>query len=330
MREATEIRIVFMGTPEFSVPSLRALVGMQHIDARPIRVVGVFTQPDRPAGRGQKLTAPPVKTAALEAGIRVFQPERLRQPDALAQLIDLKPDLIVVVAYAQILPKTVLELPRYGCLNVHASLLPQYRGASPIQAAILDGLADTGVSVMKMDEGLDTGPVLSQVPVPIDPRDTCATLTTKLSAAGAGLLASTLPGWIAGTTLAKPQDDSQATITRLIKKEHGIIDWTLTAVRIEHQVRAMYPWPTAFTHYEGGPLKVLKASVMSGAPEYSGDPGSLLVVEQAPVVGTGSGLLILEVVQPAGRRPMPASDWLRGAPHVEGTVLGTPEIASKY
>jgi methionyl-tRNA formyltransferase len=328
VRETTEVRIVFMGTPEFSVPCLRALLSLQHVGSHPTRVVGVFTQPDRPSGRGQKLMAPPVKIAALEAGVPVYQPERLRRPEAIALLAGLDPDLIVVSAYAQILPKAVLDMPQYGCLNVHASLLPQYRGASPIQGAILDGQAETGVSIMRMEESLDTGPVLTQVPVPIDPFDTSATLTTKLSAAGAGLLVSTLPGWIAGTIIPKPQDESQATMTKTIKKEDGLIDWTMTAVRIEHQVRAMYSWPCAFTYCEKGMLKVLKASVVSGGVEFSGAAGTLLVLDQMPVVATGSGLLALEEVQPAGKRPMAASDWLRGTHHLEGSILGATGTAS--
>ncbi len=316
-------RTVFMGTPEFSVPCLTALLEIARGGNPPLRVVGVFTQPDRPAGRrGQVMTASPVKVAALRANLPVFQPERLRSQEAVFNLAQLRPDLIVVAAYAQILTLPVLDLPRLGCLNVHASLLPRYRGASPIQAPILDGAESTGVTIMRMDEGLDTGPVLTQVSVPIDPDATAGSLTTMLASEGARLLSATLPRWIAGSIGVEPQDDSQATMTKRLTKEDGRIDWRREARVVERQVRAMSPWPGAYTGTSAGLLKVHRAAVLPAATE--GVPGTLVAHPEGPAVITGDGLLVLIEVQPAGRRAMPGSDWLRGARTLLGTVLGGP------
>jgi methionyl-tRNA formyltransferase len=254
----------------------------------------------------------------------VFQPVRLRSPEALANLAALSPDLIVVAAYAHILPRAILDLPRYGGVNVHASLLPRYRGASPIQAAILDGVAETGVTIMRMSVGLDDGPILAQITVPIDPADSAESLTDKLAVAGAHLLTNTVKGWIAGTITPEPQDGSQATTTQLLMKEHGLIDWSGPASLIERQVRAMYPWPGAYTVLKAGTLKVLHAKVLVAEPE-SPVPGTVISTAEGPAVATGDGLVLLQTVQPAGKRPMTGSDWLRGAPHLTGSLLGTME-----
>jgi methionyl-tRNA formyltransferase len=316
------LRIVFMGTPAFAVPTFEALLDLGTVDGRPAQVVGAVTQPDRPAGRGQRLVSPPVKDVALAAGVSVLQPERLRRPEGIAALEALAPDLIVVAAYAQILSQRVLDLPPHGCLNVHASLLPRYRGAAPIQAAILDGMSETGVSIMLMEAGLDTGPVLSQVHIGLRDDDTAGTLTQTLSMAGAELLAATLPGWISGTVVPQPQEDALATMTRPLRKEDGRIDWSQPAARIARQVRAMQPWPGAFTTIGEAPLKVFKAvpiDVQGAAP-----PGTMLDIGGTPAVATADRAVLLQQVQPAGRRPMSGGDWLRGSGAAfRGAVLGT-------
>jgi methionyl-tRNA formyltransferase len=310
-----------MGTPAFAVPSLEALLRLETVGGRRARLVGVFTQPDRPAGRGKRLIAPPVKVVALGAGVSVFQPERLRRPEGMAALSSLEPELIVVAAYAQILPRAALDLPRFGCLNVHASLLPRYRGASPIQAAILDGERETGVSLMLMDEGLDTGSVIAQAREPIGDEDTAESLSHRLALAGAGLLVRTLPAWVGGELTPQPQDNGLATMTRPLTKEEGRIDWSRPATYLARHIRAMHPWPGAFTTAGEGILKVLAAA--AGECAVQGSPGTLLRRDGWPAVVTGEGELILRIVQPEGRRAMDGAAWLRGAgaPYL-GTVLG--------
>ncbi len=291
-----------MGSPEFAVPVLRAL-------AKEYNVVGVVTQPDKAAGRGRKLKAPPVKQAALELGLPVMQPRRLRKPEAFAQLAEWKPDLIVVAAYGQILRPNVLELPRYGCVNVHASLLPRWRGASPIQHAILNGDSETGITIMLMDEGMDTGPILSQRAIPILPDETAGELSKRLSELGAQLLLETLPKYLSGEITPQPQDDSQATYAPLLKKEDGRLDFSRSAEELARQVRAFNPWPAAFTEWRGQPFKILRAHAADGeAPA-----GKRLVHEKKPAFGTASGILVLDEVQPAGKKPMAGEVFLRGA-----------------
>ena len=315
---AAASRILFMGTPDFAVPVLHALAaaGPEHN----WRVAGVATQPDRPAGRGMQLAPSPVKQAALEYGLPVLQPPRLRKaPEAVEELRALAPDLIVVAAYGLILPRAVLELPAFGCINVHASLLPAYRGASPIAAAILDGLAETGVSIMLMDEGMDTGPVLAQAHVPIYPDDTTLTLGKRLAGQGAALLRATLPGWLAGDVAPVAQDElpGEPSICRLIAKEAGEIDWAQPAAAIERSTRAYTPWPGAYTTWHGQPLKIVRARALPDVET----PGRVVRTTEGVAVGTGGGLLLLDVVQPAGKRPMPARDFLNGAPGFVGAVL---------
>jgi methionyl-tRNA formyltransferase len=321
MANTEAVRVVFLGTPAFAVPSLEALVRTESVQGRPLRVVGVFTQPDRQADR-RRVTAPPVKEAAQAHGIPVFQPERLRRAEGMSALRALAPDLIVVVAYAQILPSAALSLPRHGCLNVHASLLPRHRGAAPIQAAILEGDAETGVSIMLMDEGLDTGPVLAEARVPIGPEDTAESLAATLATAGADLLLRVLPGWLAGTVEPRPQDESRASMTRPLRKTDGAIDWRQPAVRIARLVRAMHPWPGAYTTARGDLLKVLAAEARSG--DAAEPPGTLLARDGEAMVATGEGLLLLARVQQAGRRPLSGAEWLRGASALRGTLLGEP------
>ena len=308
-------RVIFMGTPRFAVPTLLAL-GKGH------QVVGVVTQPDRRAGRGRKVVASPVKEVALARGWPLFQPPTLRSPDAEARLADWDPDVIVVAAFGQILHKPVLTLPPHGCLNAHASLLPRYRGAAPIAAAILDGETITGVTIMHMDEGLDTGPILAQAECSIAPDDTTATLTAKLADAGAELLVTTLPGWLVGQIQAQPQDGSLATYCRLLKKADGHLDWTQHAANLDRQVRACDPWPGAFTTWHGQRLKVLRARARP-AWQGQGRPGQVIELDDGIGVVTGQGVLQLVEVQLAGKKPMTAAVFVRGQRDLLGNLLGT-------
>lgn len=292
-----------MGSPDFAVPTLRSL-------AAHYPVVGVVTQPDRPAGRGRVLTPPPVKMTALELGIEVIQPEKLREPAAQERLQAWSPDLIVVTAFGQILRKSVLELPRYGCINVHASLLPRWRGAAPIQAALLHGDPTTGATIMVMDPGVDTGPVLAQQAVEIAPDDTAASLGARLAEAGASLLIDTLAGYLSGSIQPQPQDDSRATYAAMLKKEEGLLDFSRPAEELERRVRAYNPWPSAYMDWQGQPLKVHRARVALLA---QGQPGERAVIDGLPAVCTAQGWLVLEEVQPAGKRAMQGRDFLRGS-----------------
>jgi methionyl-tRNA formyltransferase len=305
-------RVVFMGTPAFAVPSLHTLHRTQ-------TVLGVVTQPDRPAGRGRKLVASPVKAAAAALGLPVLQPQRLREPEALARLTGWKPDLIVVAAFGQILKPVVLDLPPHGCVNVHASLLPRWRGAAPIAAAILSGDAETGVTLMKLDVGLDTGPMLARRAEPTRADDTTATLTARLAESGARLLAETLPRYLAGAITPEPQDEAAATYAPQLRKEAGRLDFTQPARDLERRVRAFTPWPGAFTLWQGQPLKVLRTRVVEGT---SGMPGEVTPTEGGPAVSCGRGRLLLLEVQPAGKRPMTGIDFARGARGFVGTRLG--------
>jgi methionyl-tRNA formyltransferase len=309
------IRVVFMGTPEFAVPSLLALC--EHYD-----VVGVVTQPDRPAGRGQTLTLSPVKVAALTAELPVFQPKTLRSPEAVGHLAEWEPSAIVVAAFGQILPTPVLELPAYGCLNLHGSLLPRYRGAAPMPAAILAGDPVTGVTLMQMDEGLDTGPILAQAEYPITALDTTTSLTARLSSLAAHLLIEKLPGWISGEIQAHPQDDSLATYCGPLEKEDGYLDWTRPAVHLDRQVRACDPWPGAYTTWQGRILKVLRARPRPDRP-VEGEPGQVVALKPGIGVVSGEGLLQLIDVQLSGKRVVDAEEFARGQRGLIGGMLGT-------
>jgi methionyl-tRNA formyltransferase len=305
-------RAIFMGTPQFAIPTLQVLIDESSGGA--VQVVGVVTQPDRPRGRGRKLQPSPVKTLAQEHGLPVLQPASLRDPKALADLGALQPDVIVVAAFGQILPTTVLDLPPAGCINVHASLLPRWRGAAPVAAAILAGDETTGVTIMKMEAGLDTGPILNQRPLAITPDDTRESLTARLAQLGADLLRDTLPAWLAGDIEPQPQDESLVTYAPQIKKERGRINWNEPGDSIARQVRAFYPWPGAFTHWQDTPLKILRAVAAVGrSPDQDAPPGTVIAGPDGPTVVTGRGLLHLYQVQPAGKRPMPADAFARGA-----------------
>jgi len=306
-------RVLFMGTPHFALPTLEALHEAHE-------VIGVVTRPDKPAGRGQRLRPPPVKQWALAHGLEVLQPPRLSEPRVLATLRGLKPEVIVVAAYGQILPSEVLNLPPAGCLNVHASLLPKHRGAAPIPAAILAGDRVTGVTIMLMDEGLDTGPILAQRACPITPQDTTASLTEKLAQMGADLLTETLPRWLAGHITPLPQDEAQASYCPLISKGDGLIDWMLPAEEIWRRVRAYNPWPSAYTFWKGRLLKIWRARPLP--EETTGEPGTVLDTPLGPAISTGKGLLLLEEVQLAGKRAMPAAEFVRGQRGFVGAKLG--------
>jgi methionyl-tRNA formyltransferase len=296
-------QIVFMGSPDFARPTLQAL-------ADNFDVAGVVTQPDRPAGRGRQLQAPAVKQLAEELGLPIMQPKTLKAPEALKQLREWKPDLIVVAAFGQILRPAVLELPPKGCINVHASMLPRWRGAAPIQAAILHGDAETGITIMQMDPGLDTGPILSQRTVPIADEDTAGSLSEKLAQLGGELLIETLPGYLAGRLVPVPQDDAKSTYAPMLKKADGELDPAKPAEELARQVRAYHPWPGSFLAMPGGPLKVLAAHADAGK---GGKPGQRAVRGNLPALATADGWLLLDEVQPPGKRPMSGEDYLRGA-----------------
>lgn len=298
------MRLVFMGSPDFSVPSLRAL-------ASAYQVVGVVTQPDRPAGRGRALTPPPVKVAALNLGLSVFQPVRLRAPEATQVVAEWSPDLIVVAAYGQILRDSILNLPQHGCLNVHASLLPRWRGASPVQAALRAGDSVTGITIMRMDAGMDTGAILAQAPMPVGDSDTGGSLTARLAPLGASLLLETLPGYLEGNIASAPQDEALVTLAPLLTKEDGRLDFLHRAVELERQIRAYDPWPGTFLEWHGRRIGVLRARAASSAEVPA---GRLTQLGGIPAVGTSEGVLVLEMVRPAGRQAVSGEAFLRGAP----------------
>ena len=307
-------KLIFMGTPDFAVPVLKALIGRYEI-------VGVVTQPDRRAKRGRKLEASPVKVAALAHDLPVLQPPSLRRPDAVAELRALAPEVIVVAAFGQILPAEVLAIPPKGCLNVHASLLPRCRGAAPVAAAILAGEEETGVTIMLMDEGLDTGPVLSQATCSISPQDTRESLRAKLAQLGADLMMDTLPRWLAGAIEPQPQDHDQATYCGIIAKEDGLIDWSQSAVEICRSCRAYCSWPGIYTYWRGKLLKVLSAESL---PRWSGEeePGRVMALDEGLAVATGEGALLLDEVQLAGKKALSAEVFARGQRDFVGSVLG--------
>jgi len=300
--------IVFMGSPDFALPTLRALTSHYPI-------AGVVTQPDRPKGRGQTLTPPPVKRLAQELGLPVIQPRRLREPEAMRQLLAWQPGLIVVAAFGQILKPEVLELPPHGCINVHASLLPRWRGAAPIQAAILHGDEQTGVTIMRMDPGVDTGPTLSQRAIPTLPDDTAISLSERLASLGAGLLIETLPSYLSGKLVPQPQDESLATYAPMLKKEDGLLDFTQPAAYLACRVRAFNPWPGAYTLWQGHILKIHHAHPIPNPQSQIPNqvPGVPVIHQSLPAFITGDGLLVLDEVQPAGKKPMPGKVFLSGA-----------------
>ncbi|MBI4762164.1 MAG: methionyl-tRNA formyltransferase [Chloroflexota bacterium] len=296
-------RIVFMGSPDFALPTLRAL-------ASAYNVVGVVTQPDRAAGRGRELKPPPVKVLALELNLPVIQPEKLRAPEAMSQLREWNPDLIIVAAFGQILKPDVLNLPRFGCINVHASLLPRWRGAAPIQAAILAGDEETGVTIMKMDAGLDTGPILAKRAIRLKPDDTAGSVFQALSTLGADLLLDILPDYLAGKLTPTPQPAEGVTYAPMLKKEDGRLDFTRPAAELERKVRAFNPWPGAWFEWNGSPLKVMRGRIVSVGKGLAS--GTRLTVEGRPAVMCADAALVLEEVQPAGKKVMDGKSFLAG------------------
>lgn len=312
-------RIVFMGTPEFAVPSLTALY--EQSTTHHWTIVSVMTQPDRRAGRGNKVIASPVKQQAKSFGLSLLQPASLRKEPAVVETLrELQPDLIVVAAYGLFLPTSVLDIPTFGCINVHASLLPRYRGASPIHAAILNGDRETGISIMLMDEGLDTGPILAKTQQPILSDDTTSVLSDRLATQGANRLVETLPKWLAGELPPVPQSELPGTpsLCRMIKKSAGQIDWTQPASQIERMTRAYTPWPSAFTTWNNQPFKIIQANVTEGEVALS----MVVEIDGQIAVGTGNGLLVLKTVQPASKRAMDIGGFLNGAPNFVGSQLG--------
>jgi methionyl-tRNA formyltransferase len=307
-------RVIFMGTPPFAVPSLEAL-------AERYEVVGVVTQPDRPAKRGRKLTSSAVKKTASALGLRVLQPESLRETEAVAQLRDLKPQVMVVAAFGQILRPEVLTIPPSGVINVHPSLLPKYRGASPIAGALLAGEEETGVTIMLMDEGMDTGPILAQRTIEIDAEDTTGSLEETLGTLGAELLVDTLPRWLDGAVEARAQEDSDATYTRPVSKKDAVIDWELPALDIWYRIRAYNPRPGARTYWKGNMLKILCARPET---KWKGreTPGEVVMLPAGVGVVAGQGVLLLEEVQLAGKRALGAEEFVRGQREFVGSVLG--------
>ncbi len=311
-----ELRVVFMGTPDFAVPSLEYLILDEY------EVVAVYTQPDKTAGRGRSLVFPPLKKAALSLGLPVVQPVNFKSPEVVTQLASFHPDVIVVAAFGQILPQSVLDIPRYGCINIHPSLLPRFRGASPVAAAILAGDKFTGVSIMLMESGLDTGPVLARAQVSISAHDTTGSLTTKLARIAANLLLETLPCWLRGELAPQPQNEAEATYSETISKEEGEIDWQLSATDIWRRVRAFYPWPGCYTRWRGRQLKIIEALPLTEGETAAA--GQVVAVEQSGAafgVGTGEGILGVLRVQMEGKRVMSAAEFLRGQREFIGVAL---------
>ena len=310
------LRLVFMGTPGFAVPALAALLDAGH------DVVGVFTQPDRRSGRGRSLSAPPVKEFAESRDLAVFQPTSLREDaEARQSIADLAPDAIVVAAYGLFLPDDTLAVPRLGCLNIHPSLLPRHRGPSPVATAILEGDRTTGVTIMLLDEGMDTGPILDQSEARIGADETCDKLTTRLFDMGANLLVKTLEEWSAGLIAPTPQDDAKATITRRLQRSDGRIDWSDSAESIARRVRAFTPWPGTFTTWRGRTLKILEAESLDATR--AEPPGTVIAMNELSVATVaGQGALRLVRVQIEGRRASSVSDFIRGYPDFVSSVLG--------
>jgi len=313
------LRVIFMGTPEFATPSLEHLILNQY------QVVAVYTQPDKPAGRGRSLVSSPLKRAALAWKLPVVQPVSLKRAEVVAQLAELHPDVIVVAAFGQILPQSVLDIPSYGCINIHPSLLPRFRGASPVASAILAGDEFTGVSLMLMDRGLDTGPILARAQIPISAQDTTGLLTAKLSLTAAQLLLEVLPRWSRGELTPQPQSEAEATYSGPISKEEGEVDWRLPAVGIWRRVRALQPWPGCYTRWQGRQLKVIEAVPLPA--ERTLELGQVVALTSATEskaafgVSTGEGILGVLKVQLEGKRAMSAAEFLRGQRQFIGAIL---------
>ena len=310
------MKVIFMGTPEFSVGTLEALIEAGH------EVALAVTQPDKPKGRGGKMQYTPVKEAALKHGIPVFQPKKVREPECVEELKQYNADIIVVIAFGQILPKEILEMTPFGCINVHASLLPKYRGAAPIQWAVIDGEEVSGVTTMQMDEGLDTGDMLLKTEIRLDEKETGGSLHDKLAAAGAELCVRTLKGLEEKTVVPKPQGESPTAYARMLDKKLGNIDWSRDAESIERLVRGLNPWPSAYTNWDGKVMKIWEARAEKRAAEAGGVPGTVISVEKDGFcVETGDGVLKVLALQIPGKKRMEADAFLRGYEIAPGTVL---------
>ena len=310
------MRIVFMGTPDFSVPALKALVEAGH------EVAAVVTQPDRPRGRGKELQMTPVKVQALAYGIPVYQPEKVKDPAFVEILRNLQPEVIVVIAFGQILSRDILDLPPYGCINIHASLLPKYRGAAPIQWAVIDGEKETGVTTMMMDVGLDTGDMLEKTVIPLDPKETGGSLFDKLSQAGGPLILSTLEKLKAGTAVRTPQTDEDSTYAKMLTKSLGQIDWSMEAAAIERLIRGLNPWPSAYTFVHGKTLKIWDADVLKESSDGAA-PGQIIRTDPHSLIVAGGGaLLSIRELQLEGKKRMDVETFLRGYTIEKGEILG--------
>ena len=322
------MRIVFVGTPDFSVPALKALVEAGH------QVIAVVTQPDKPKGRGKEVQMTPVKIQAMEYGIPVYQPAKVREASFVEVLQGMEADVYVVIAFGQLLPKAVLELPKYGCINIHASLLPKYRGAAPIQWCVIDGERETGITTMMMDVGLDTGDMLEKTVIPIEEKETGGSLHDKLSLAGGALILSTLKKLEEGTLVRTPQTDEGTCYAKMLTKSLGDIDWNQSAVSIERLIRGLNPWPSAYTLWNGKTIKIWSADVTtgreaaaflseSGVPSETGiTPGTVVCSDKhSLVVCTGDGLLSVRELQMEGKKRMDTPAFLRGYPIPEGDVF---------
>jgi len=309
------MKVLFMGTPDFAVSTLNEIVSAGH------EVIGVVTQPDKVKGRGGKVGFPEVKEEALKLNLPVYQPVKVKEPEFIVKVRELKPEVIVVAAFGQILPKEILDIPPYGCINVHASLLPKYRGAAPIQAAIINGEKETGVTIMHMDVGLDTGDIILQEKIPISEDETGGSLHDKLASLGAKLLVRALEQLKNGTALRIPQDNSQATYAKMLDKEMGNIDFTKPAQYIERLIRGLNPWPSAYTKLNGKTLKLWKAGVKEMAS--AAKPGEVVEVNKdSIVVMTGKDALVIYELQLEGKKRLPAEEFLRGYRIENGIVLG--------
>ena len=308
------MRVVFMGTPEFAVPTLQHLVNSE------FSVVGVVCQPDRPSGRGKKIQFGPVKTLALAQNLPVVQPEKVKHPSFLETLQSWNPDVIVVAAYGRILPQVILDLPPRGCLNVHGSLLPKYRGAAPIQWAVINGEPETGVTIMVMDAGMDTGAILEQAVVPISAEDTAGDMAVRMAEVGGSLLVSTLQKWAKGMVAPQPQNESKATLAPILKKEDGLLDWSQSVPTLANRVRGLSPWPGAFTFVNGERWGIWKVQIEAHggnaalpSKDNSCVPGTIIgVTKNAILVQTGQGVLRLLEIQPANKKRMAVADYVVG------------------
>lgn len=304
-----------MGTPDFAVPTLEALLQSEH------EVIAVITQPDKPKGRGKAMQFPPVKQTALKYKVPVYQPIKVRDPEFISQMAEWKPDAIVVAAFGQLLPKAVLDLPRYGCINVHASLLPKYRGAAPIQWVIIDGEKETGITTMFMDVGLDTGDMLKKAVIPIDEKETGESLHDKLAALGGPLILETLKELEAGTAVRMKQDDSQSCYAKMLTKSLGNIDWSQSAVQIERLIRGLNAWPSAYTQCQGKVLKIWSADVLNQNIKGAVSGQVVKKDKKTLIVQTGEGCLSLKEVQLQGKKRMEIDVFLRGYEIDEGTIF---------